>query len=43
MKLDLQINLNLESLDQLKQSIEKIKDMTKKECNCTCTLNVTIS
>ena len=43
MKLDLQINLNLESLDQLKESIEKIKNITEKECNCTCTLNVTIS
>lgn len=43
MKLDLQIKLNLENLDQLKESIEKIKQITDKECNCTCTLNVTVN
>lgn len=43
MKLDLQIKLNLESLDQLDEAIKKIKNVTEKECNCTCTLNVIIS
>lgn len=42
MKLDLQIKLNLESLEQLEESIKRIKNITEKECNCTCTLEVTI-
>jgi translation initiation factor 1 (eIF-1/SUI1) len=42
-KIDLQIQLKLENLDQIEDAVKKITKALEKECNCTCTLNVTIS
>ncbi len=41
-KLDLQIQLKLENLDQIEETVKKITKALEKECNCTCTLNLII-
>ena len=42
---ELNINVDVKCIDlnELKEIVDKIKDILKKECNCTCTLNVKIN
>ncbi|SHJ65406.1 hypothetical protein SAMN05444401_3584 [Clostridium amylolyticum] len=41
-KTNIIINLELNRIEDLKQTVEKVKEAIEKECNCTCTLNVKI-
>lgn len=41
---ELNINIDVKCIDltELKEIVDTTKDILKKECNCTCTLNVKI-
>ena len=43
MKKDLNIQININSVDELGKIIKKINEILEEECNCTCTLNVNIT
>ncbi|GAB6167592.1 hypothetical protein JCM1393_00520 [Clostridium carnis] len=42
-KLDIKIQINLNDLSDVKEVIKEVKDILEKECNCTCTLDLTIT
>ena len=41
-KLDIKIQSNLKDLKEVKEVIKEVKEILEKECNCTCTLDLTI-
>lgn len=41
-KLDIKIQINLKDLSEVKEVIKEVKEILEKECNCTCTLDLTI-
>lgn len=41
-KLDIKIQISLNELNALEEVLNKINELLKKECNCTCTLEVAI-
>ena len=42
-KLNINIEVECIDLNELREVVDKIKDIVEKECNCTCTLNVKIN
>ena len=42
-KLNINVEVKYIDLNELKEVVDKIKDILKEECNCTCTLNVKIN